>query len=142
MTARHPFEYAVLRIVPRIERDEAINGGVLVYCRSLDYLGAAVHVDVARLRALDQDVDIAQIEAVLASIAETCGDGGTGPASGEEIGRRFRWLTAPRSTVVQTGPVHTGLTADPAAETQRLLRLLVLPVQPAGDEERPAEDRH
>jgi DUF3037 family protein len=127
MIERQPFEYAVLRIVPRVERGESINGGVLVYCRALDYLGAAVHVDVPRLRALDPEVDVEHVTAVLDSIAETCGSAGDGPASAEEIGRRFRWLTAPRSTVVQAGPVHTGLTADPAAETQRLLQVLVLP---------------
>ncbi len=132
MTGRHPFEYAVLRIVPRVERGEAINGGVLVYCRELDYLGAAVHVDRERLRALDPDVDLDHVEAVLGSIADTCSAAGRGPASGEEIGRRFRWLTAPRSTVVQAGPVHTGLTADPAAETQRLLQVLVLPLRDDG----------
>jgi hypothetical protein len=69
-------------------------------------------------------------------MADTCASAGESPAAAEEIGRRFRWLTAPRSTVVQTGPVHTGLTADPAAETERLLRLLVLPV--AGDPSAPA----
>jgi hypothetical protein len=126
MSARHPFEYAVLRVVPRVERGESINGGVVVYCRSLDYLGAAVHLDRARLLALDPDADADHVDAVLRSIAETCGGDADGPAAGEDIGRRFRWLTAPRSTVVQAGPVHTGLTADPAAETQRLLRALVL----------------
>jgi hypothetical protein len=125
---RHPFEYAVLRIVPRVERGESINAGVLVYCRVLDYLGAAVHLDVARLQALDPSVDVAHVQAALHSIAHTCADGAT--TADEEIGPRFRWLTAPRSTVVQTGPIHTGLTADPAAETERLLRLLVLPVAP------------
>lgn len=124
---RHPFEYAVLRIVPRIERGESINGGVLVYCRALDYLGAAVHVDAARLLALDPGADVEHVTAVLESIAETCGHDGDGPASAEEIGRRFRWLTSPRSTVVQAGPVHTGLTADPAAELERLLDVLVRP---------------
>jgi hypothetical protein len=128
MSARHPFEYAVLRVVPRVERGEAINGGVLVYCRDLDYLGAAVHLDVDRLRALDPGADVAHVEAVLRSISDTSSANGTGPAAAEDIGRRFRWLTAPRSTVVQTGPVHTGLTTDPAAETERLLRLLVLAV--------------
>jgi hypothetical protein len=123
---RHPFEYAVLRVMPRVERGESINGGVVVYCRELDYLGAAVHLDVARLRALDPGVDVEHVQAVLRSIADTCRDGGNGPASAEAIGRRFRWLTAPRSTVVQAGPVHTGLTVDPAAETERLLRVLVL----------------
>jgi hypothetical protein len=129
MSARHPFEYAVLRVVPRVERGEAINGGVLVYCRDLDYLGAAVHLDVDRLRALDPGADVAHVEAVLRSISDTSNANGSGPAAAEDIGRRFRWLTAPRSTVVQTGPVHTGLTTDPAAETERLLRLLVLAVE-------------
>jgi hypothetical protein len=129
MTAgRYPFEYAVLRIVPRVERGESINAGVLVYCRDLDFLGAAVHLDESRLRALDAAVDVAHVGAVLRSIADTCGSDGDGPAAAEDIGRRFRWLTAPRSTVVQAGPVHTGLTADPAAETERLLRVLVIAV--------------
>jgi hypothetical protein len=122
---RRPFEYAVLRIVPRVERGESINGGVIVYCRDLDYLGAAVHLDERRLRALDPTTDVEHVRAVLESIAGTCD--GAGPAAAEDIGRRFRWLTAPRSTVVQPGPVHTGLTADPAAELAHLLRVLVLP---------------
>ncbi|MCW2596414.1 MAG: hypothetical protein QOJ37_2375 [Pseudonocardiales bacterium] len=126
---RVPFEYAVLHVVPRVERGESINGGVLVYCRALNYLGARVHLDVDRLRALDPGVDVAAVDAALRSVADTCSTDGTGPASDEEIGRRFRWLTAPRSTVVQAGPVHTGLTEDPAAETERLLRLLVLAVE-------------
>jgi DUF3037 family protein len=127
MTARVPFEYAVLRIVPRVERGESINAGVLVYCRALDYLGAAVYLDAARLRALDPAADVPHVQAVLDSIADTC-SAVDGPAAGEDLGRRFRWLTAPRSTVVQCGPVHTGLTADAAAETQRLLQVLVLPL--------------
>jgi hypothetical protein len=125
---RHPFEYAVLRVVPRVERGESINAGVLVHCRELDFLGAAVHLDVDRLRALDPQADVAHVQAVLESIADTCASTGAAPAAGEEIGRRFRWLTAPRSTVVQAGPVHTGLTADPAAETAHLLSVLVLPL--------------
>jgi Protein of unknown function (DUF3037) len=134
VTARRPFEYAVVRVVPRVERGESINAGVLVYCRDLDYLGAAVHLDVDRLRALDPGADVDQVRRVLDSIVETTATDGGGPAAGEEIGRRFRWLTSPRSTVVQAGPVHTGLTADPAEETHRLLRSLVLPVRPpAGD---------
>jgi hypothetical protein len=128
--ARYPFEYAVLRVVPRVERGESINAGVLVYCRALDYLGAAVHLDVDRLRALDPSVDVPHVEAALRSMADACTPDGAGPAAGEEIGRRFRWLTSPRSTVVQAGPVHTGLTAEPVAETQRLLKVLVLALDP------------
>lgn len=126
---RRPFEYAVLRVVPRVERGESINAGVIVYCRALSYLGARVHLDVDRLRALDPTADVAAVTAALDALTDTCAEDGDGPAAGEEIGRRFRWLTAPRSTVVQPGPVHTGLTEDPAAETDRLLELLVLPVE-------------
>jgi hypothetical protein len=124
----HPFEYAVLRVVPRVERGESINAGVLVYCRALAYLGGAVHLDVDRLRALDASVDAAPVDAALRSMADACSPHAAGPAAAEDIGRRFRWLTAPRSTVVQAGPVHTGLTADPAAELQHLLEVLVIPL--------------
>ena len=77
--------------------------------------------------ALDPAADVTQVEAVLSAIADTCSSDPSGPAGAEEIGRRFRWLTAPRSTVVQPSPVHTGLTSDPTAETERLLELLVRP---------------
>jgi hypothetical protein len=119
------FEYAVLRVVPRVERGESINAGVLVYCRERDFLGARVHLDVGRLRALDPTADVAAIQAALDAAAERCAMDGPRAGAPEEIGRCFRWLTAPRSTAVQPGPVHTGLTADPAAELDRLLALLV-----------------
>ena len=126
---RDTFEYAVLRVVPRVERGEALNAGVLVYCRQRDYLGSRVHLDLDRLRALDPTADAAAIEKALQAAADVCAaDPAAGAAGREELGSRFRWLTAPRSTVVQPGPVHTGLTDDPAAETERLFRLLVLPV--------------
>jgi hypothetical protein len=126
---RETFEYAVLRVVPRVERGESLNAGVLVYCRQRDYLGSRVHLDVDRLRALDPHADPAAITAALQASADVCSAAiGVGAAGREALGSRFRWLTAPRSTVVQPGPVHTGLTADPDAEADRLLRLLVLPV--------------
>jgi hypothetical protein len=131
---RHPFEYALLRVVPRIERGEAINAGVLLYCRGLDYLGAAVRLDAARLAALDPAADVEAVGCALESVAAQCGSGGAtaarlaGPAGEEDRGRRFRRLTAPRSTIVQAGPVHTGLTADPLADLTRLLTALVLPL--------------
>jgi Protein of unknown function (DUF3037) len=129
----HAFEYAAVRIVPRIERGEAINAGVLLYCRGLDYLGARVHLDEVRLRALDPTADVAGIARVLLALETTCADGPgetrhASPAGEEDRGRRFRRLTAPRSTMVQAGPVHTGLTADPEAELARLLTELVLPL--------------
>lgn len=123
---RLPFEYAVLRVVPRIERGELVNAGVVLYCPGADFLGAAVALDEQRLRALDPDVDIDAVRAALAAVAGTCD--GAGRAADEDRGRRFRWLTAPRSTVVQPGPVHTGFTADPAAELERLCQVLVAPI--------------
>lgn len=134
MNERHPFEYALLRVVPRIERGEAINAGVLIYSRPLDFLGARVHLDVPRLLALDPAADDVVIGRALESVVAQCGDGRTeparyaGPAGEEDRGRRFRRLTAPRSTIVQAGPVHTGLTADPVAELEHLLAALVLPL--------------
>ncbi|SFD09021.1 DUF3037 domain-containing protein [Streptomyces aidingensis] len=120
------FEYALLRVVPRVERGELINAGVLVYCRGRGYLGARIHLDENRLRALDPEADPAAVRAALHAAECVCrGGAAAGGAAGDDPGRRFRWLTAPRSTVVQPGPVHTGLTADPEAEADRLLDLLV-----------------
>ncbi|MFD8812995.1 DUF3037 domain-containing protein [Streptomyces sp. NPDC059627] len=123
---RDVFEYALLRVVPRVERGECINAGVLVYCRAKAYVGARTHLDDARLLALDPDADPAGVRAALAAVEDVCAGGAAaGRAAGDDPGRRFRWLVAPRSAVVQPGPVHTGLTLDPAAETERLLDLLV-----------------
>lgn len=120
------FEYAVLRAVPRVDRGESINVGVVLYCQARDFLGAAVHVDGDRLRAVCAEVDVAGVRAGLAAVQDTCaGDSSAGPVAADPPGARFRWLTAPRSTVVQPGPVHAGLTADPAAELDRLLQRLV-----------------
>lgn len=122
MTAeRHLYEYAVLRVVPRVERGELINAGVIVYCRPLEYLGSRVLLDRERLAALDPDLDPEPVERALAAAADCALRGD------DDLGKRFRWLTAPRSTVVQPGPVHTGLTTDPVAETEHLFSLLVLP---------------
>ncbi|TYK48274.1 DUF3037 domain-containing protein [Actinomadura decatromicini] len=120
------FEYAVLRVVPRVERGEAMNVGVVVYCRALDYLGCRVHLDERRLLALDPSLDMEGVRAALKGVdAVCCGGERAGQAAEEPPGARFRWLTAPRSTIVQPGPVHAGLTDDPAAELDRLLDLLV-----------------
>jgi hypothetical protein len=126
---RHPFSYAVLRVVPRVERGEAINAGVLLYCQPMDFLGSRTHLAEDRLLALDAGADVAAIRQALETAADVCAGAEQAGAAGREgPGRRFRWLTAPRSTVVQPGPVHTGLTADPEAELDRLLQVLVLPL--------------
>lgn len=123
----HVFEYALLRAVPRQERGEFVNVGVLVYCAPLNFLGARVHVDEQRLRALDPFIDVESLEAGLRHLGVSCdGAAEAGPVSRTSPGQRFRWLTAPRSTIIQTSPTHTGLTEDPEAELDRLLAALVL----------------
>jgi Protein of unknown function (DUF3037) len=124
--APEAFEYAVLRVIPRVDRGETMNAGIVLYCRPRRYLGARLDLDEDLLRALDPEADVPGVHRALAAMAEVCGAGGRGPASEPDIGRRFRWLTAPRSTVVQAGPVHTGLTQDPDSEIDGLLRALVL----------------
>lgn len=123
---RYGFEYAALRAVPRVDRGDAVNVGVIVYCQKLDFLAASVRVDPARLLVLDPDADVAGIEAAIEAYACVCrGGAGAGAAGQTSPGQRFRWLTAPRSTVVQPGPVHLGLTADPAADLDRLVGALI-----------------
>ena len=118
---RIPYEYAVIQAVPRIERGELINVGVLLYCQRLDFLRAKTHLDEARLRALDPDVDLEAVRTALGGWEKTCDE----TAQPMTLGERFRWLVAPRSTILRAGPVHMGLAADPAAELDRLTTLLV-----------------
>jgi hypothetical protein len=126
MSGRDVFEYALVRVVPRIERGETINAGVLVYCRAQNYVSARIHLDEARLRCLDPDADVDGVRAALRGYqCVSAGGDAAGQAAGDDAGRRFRWLTAPRSTIVQPGPIHTGLTADADKEADRLLELLV-----------------
>ena len=120
------FEYALLRVVPRVERGERINAGVVLYCRAHSRVTARTQLDEQRLRALDPEADVVGVRAALCAIEDVCrGGAAAGQAATEDAGRRFRWLVAPRSTVVQPGPVHTGLTSDPEADVERLLELLV-----------------
>jgi hypothetical protein len=98
----------------------------VVYCQDRDFLHAAVHLEVSRLACLDADADVDGIRDALEAICAVCrGDADAGPAANLPLGERFRWLTSPRSTVVQPGPVHAGLTTDPAGELDRLLDALV-----------------
>ncbi|MEU4205486.1 DUF3037 domain-containing protein [Streptomyces sp. NPDC039022] len=123
---RDVFEYALLKVVPRVERGEMINAGVVVYCRARRFVEARTYLDEGRLRALDAHVDVDGVRAALRAVEGICvGGERAGQAAGDDAGRRFRWLIAPRSTVVQPGPVHTGLTVDPSGEAERLLDLLV-----------------
>ncbi|MFG2503606.1 DUF3037 domain-containing protein [Streptomyces sp. NPDC048441] len=125
-TQRNVFEYALVRVVPRVERGEQFNVGVVVYSRATSFVAARMHLDENKLRALDPAADLLGIRAALRAVERICEGGeAAGQAERDDAGRRFRWLIAPRSTVVQPGPVHSGLTADPAAEVDRLLDLLV-----------------
>ncbi|MGH3308131.1 MAG: DUF3037 domain-containing protein [Nocardioides sp.] len=120
------YQYVVLRCVPRVEREEFVNVGVVLYCQASDYLDVRWSVDPDRLRVLDPRLDLDQVCEALAFVAGVCaGDQRGGTAARQPIGTRFGFLMAPRSTVLQPGPVHGGVTADPAEELERLLGRLV-----------------
>jgi hypothetical protein len=121
---RDVYEYAVIRVMPSVERGELINAGVIVYCQPRGYLCARVELDESRLLSLCATVDLSGVRHALAAYEIACGDD-AGPMRKESLGSRFRWLTAPRSTIVQPGPVHAGLTGDPAAELDHLMERLV-----------------
>lgn len=120
--AAEVFEYALIRVVPRVERGEAVNVGVIVYAQSYRYLCARIELDAPRLLAVDPAADLDAVRAALTAFEKACTEG---PLAGRPLGERFRWLTAPRSTIVQPGPVHTGLTTDPDAELTHLFDTLV-----------------
>ncbi len=126
---RDPFSYAIVRIVPRVERGEQINAGVILYCRQRDFLAGLVALDDSRLRALDADVSAQEVREHLNAIVRVAeGDPAAGPIAAMPSSERFGWLVAPSSTVIQTSEVHTGLTADPATTLEALFRELVSPV--------------
>ncbi|HEU5268615.1 MAG TPA: DUF3037 domain-containing protein [Jatrophihabitans sp.] len=121
--ARLPFQYVVLRCVPRVDREEFLNVGVVLYCQAAEYLACASHVEEQRLLTLAPDLDVAAVRSALDGIAEICA--GTGPSAFINLGQRFGWLAAPKSTMIQPGPVHGGLAEDPQAELAHLLDMLV-----------------
>ncbi len=121
-----PFEYAVLRVVPRVDRGEYVNVAVVLYCQRLQFLRCASDLDPQRLRALHPGLNLETVTAALDGVRAVCdGDSTAGQASAQPLRARFGWLTAPRSTVLQPGAVHSGLTADPEAELDKLLGQLV-----------------
>jgi hypothetical protein len=116
------YSYAIVRVVPRVERGEFINVGVILFARTRRFLEARFALDEIRLRCLAPDVDVPLIQRHLADIAAVCsGSPGAGPMVAHSRSERFHWLTAPRSTVVQTSPVHVGRSADPIAAIEELL---------------------
>jgi hypothetical protein len=121
------YSYAIVRVVPRVERGEFLNVGAVLFAREAAYLAARLALDPARLQALAPGVDLAPIErhlCVFAAIA--AGEPVGGPLAALPPAERFHWLTAPRSTVIQTSPIHEGTTADPAATLESLLVAFVL----------------
>ena len=120
------YQYLVMRAVPRVDRDEFINVGAVIHCQDADFLDCAFTVDRDRLRSFSPHLDLASVNAALETVHAICrGQHAPGRPRLDGLGQRFGWIAAPRSTVVQPGPVHGGLTGDPAAELQRLLARLV-----------------
>ena len=126
MPARSSFDYAVVRVVPRVEREEFVNAGVILFCRTKRFLAARVELDADRLRALWPAVDVDEVERHLDAIPRVAAGGqDAGPIGRLPQADRFHWLTAPRSTIVQVGQIHSGLCDDPNDELEHLLDIIV-----------------
>jgi hypothetical protein len=122
------YDYAIIRVVPKVEREEFVNVGVVVSCPARGFLEARIELDEPRLMALDPALDLETIRAHLATVPTVCAGGEqAGPIGQLSQRERFHWLVAPRSTVIQTSPVHTGCCQDPAAVLERLLDTMVRP---------------
>jgi hypothetical protein len=120
------YDYAIVRVVPRVEREEFINAGVILSSQALDFLRARIELDERRLLALDANVDLEEVRANLASIPVVCAGGPAAGAIGKLSPReRFHWLVAPRSTIIQTSPVHSGRCQDPQAALDHLVQTMV-----------------
>ena len=128
MRDRYTYDYAIIRIMPRVEREEFVNVGVIVSCLAQGFLEARIELVEQRLLALDATLDIATVRDHLAAIPIICAGGeSAGPIGRLSQRERFHWLVAPRSTVIQTSPVHTGCCQDPAAVLEHLLDTMVRP---------------
>jgi Protein of unknown function (DUF3037) len=126
MQEKHIYEYAVIRVVPRVERGEFLNVGVIVFCKSLSFLNMLYSVDEDRLKAIYGDIDIEDIRCHLESYEKIChGAKGGGPIALLDLPSRFRWLTAKRSTIIQSSEVHPGLCSDPTQTLEKLFNELV-----------------
>ena len=120
---RYPYEYALIRVVPRVDREEFVNVGVILFCRTLRFLDLRLRVDEARLKALHPTVDLDQVQAHLALIPQVMA--GAGPFAGLDQAERFRWVAAPHSTTVQASPIHSGLCQDPATALEQIFNTMV-----------------
>lgn len=127
MPEKQIFEYAVIRVVPRVEREEFINVGVILYSRDHQFLQMLFRLDEEKLRTFSKQIDIDEVRNHLTSIERICkGAPGSGPIGQMDMASRFRWLTATRSTVVQASKVHPGFCANPGQALQKLFEQLVL----------------
>lgn len=127
MPAQNPFDFATIRVVPRVDREEFVNAGVIVFCLGQKFLRALVHLDEVMLAALWPELDLSLLRENLAVFPRICGgapDGG--PIAKLSLRERFHWLVAPRSTVIQISPVHSGLCESPEFVLEELFRQLVL----------------
>jgi hypothetical protein len=124
----HTYDYAIVRVVPRVERGEFVNAGVILSCAAIGLLRAAIELDESRLLALDPAVDLAGIRAALATIPQICAGGPAAGALGQlSVRERFHWLVAPRSSSIQTSAVHTGRCVAPEDTLEHLMRTMVRP---------------
>lgn len=127
------FDYAVLRVVPRVDREEFLNAGIILYCLKRDFLGAAVELDESRLLALAPDVDVALVRSHLQAVPTICAGGAEAGSIGQLPQKeRWHWLVAPRSTILQTSAVHSGLCEEPQLALQQLMDRMVRLVPRAG----------
>ena len=127
MPEKYLFEYAVIRVVPRVEREEFFNVGVILYCKELNFLQVLYSVDRRKLRALCAELDCSEVAEHLEAFKKICnGEPSGGPIARLDLPSRFRWLTATRSTILQASKVHPGFCHDPELMLQRLHRQLVL----------------
>ncbi len=132
MLTHSSYDYAVVRVVPRVEREEFVNVGVIVSCPQQDFLEARIELDEKRLQALDPTVNLEAVRAHLASIPSICAGGpAAGPIGQLSRRERFHWLVAPRSTIIQVSPVHTGRCTELNAILEHLLNVMVRPGKPA-----------
>ena len=126
MPEQNSFDYAIIRVVPRVEREEFVNAGVILFCLEQRFLEARVHVDESRLKALWPEIDIDLVRQHLEAFPNICkGDHSAGPIARLSQRERFHWLVAPRSTMIQVSPVHSGLCENPENAIDRLVRELL-----------------
>ncbi len=126
MRELNSYDYALIRVVPSVERGECLNVGVILFCRTLCFLGVRIHLDAARVHALAPDLDLDAVQQQLDTIVQICRGGPEAGLMGQmSEAERFHWLVSPRSTIIQVSPVHVGLCSDAEATLEHLLKTMV-----------------